>query len=216
MNISYLFYIPAIALFALIAACAKESPTIVNGTVVDKCTGKLLKGVSINVHIRPEYLFYTTLITDDQGKFSFSGEGSKDFYFGQIRKGGYLFIEKAMEELFDNYQRGKTNEGVIQMIPLDGILNLKVENLAGVHDTIFLEIYSPLLESEIGISDGEVFPPIEKLSLLPDQHYSQDIPLASNQEVTIYWDFKPINHSTANKGNTSIMKNDTVFYTISY
>lgn len=206
----------------LFFSCGKESPsvTVVNGAVVDKYTGAPIAGVSINIHkwqeIDQGYFLFKTITTDLQGEFSFGDEETPDFQIGQFRKTGYLFKQKAMADLFDNYQKGKTNEGVIKLIPLDGILNLKVENLLGQQDTIFLEIFSPLLKSEIGISGGIVYPPIRMLTLLPGQHAVQNIPLASNQDITVYWDDKPIVRSTASQASVSMVRNDTVYYSIAY
>ena len=221
-KIKYFFLSILAVCLLLFFSCGKESPsvTVVNGAVVDKYTGAPIEEVSINIHkwqeIDQGYFLFKTITTDSQGKFSFGDEETPDFQIGQFRKTGYLFKQKAMTDLFNNYQKGKTNEGVIQMIPLDGILNLKVENLLGQQDTIYLEIFSPLLKSEIGISGGIVYPPIRILDLLPGQHAVQNIPLASNQDITVYWDVKPIVYSAASQASVSMIRNDTVFYSISY
>ena len=220
MNIKYLFYLSAIALCTLIAACTKESPTIVNGTVVDKYTKEPLEGVSIDINIWREvergYSYYKTLKTDAEGKFSFGSEATPDFRVQRMDFVGYLSKQNTIYDYFEHYEDGKTNEGVIPMVPLDAVLNLRLENLSGLHDSIFVEIFSPLLKSEIGVSGGKVNISNPISSLTPGQSFTQNIPLASDQEITLYWDYKPINHFTAIKGAAPIVKNDTVFYPISY
>ncbi len=214
--------LPALVWLCLILffSCGKESPTVVNGTVVDKYTGEPLEGVSIDIEKWQEkergYFYFTTISTDVQGKFSFGDEETPDFIIQRMKKAGYLFKQNTIYDYFDNFKIGKTNEGVIPMIPLDGVLNLKVENLLGVHDTIFLAIFSPLLKSEIGISGGKVSLPNSISVLATGQSFSQNIPLASNEDVTIYWDYKPVIYSTAFQASANILRNDTVFYTISY
>ncbi len=215
MNLKYLFYLPAIALCTLIAACAKESPTIVNGVVVDNFTGAPIDSafIQINITHKPSAdgspnTEIQGVYTNKDGKFSF--ESNLPIRIYRVGKIGYIIKGQVV------IVNGAPNDLVIKMIPNDGVLSLKVENLAGIQDTIFLAVYSPILKSEISISGGYVPLSNSFLDLTLGNSFSQDIPLASNQEVNIYWDFIPINHSTANKGNASIMKNDTVFYTISY
>ena len=220
MKVRYLIFLATVTLIALIFACTKESPTIVNGTVVDKYTKKPLEGVSIDINIWREeergYSYYKTINTDSQGKFSFGSDATPDFRVQRMDFTGYLSKQNTIYDFFENYEDGKINEGVIPMIPLDAVLSLRLENLSGTHDSIFVEIFSPLLKSEIGISGGKVFIPNPISSLTPGQSLTQNIPLASDQEITIYWDYKPISHFTAIKGAAPIVKNDTVFYTISY
>jgi hypothetical protein len=216
MKKNILPFLPALLLCFSIFSCRKDSPTIINGTVIDKFTGVPIDGAIVNYIITHERaadgsanaeLKY--VYSDNTGKFFI--ENILPISIFTIEKNGYITKGGQVKVINE-----EINDITVKMVPNDGLLSLKVENLLGVHDTIYLAIFSPILKSEISISGGKVELPIPILMLINEQSFSQNIPLASEQDVTIYWDFKPITYSTAFQSLATIVKNDTVYYNISY
>lgn len=216
MKKNLLLFLPALVLCSfMLFSCRKDSPTIVNGTVVDKITGEPIDSALIKYTITHEPSIDGSANVEPRYVYS---DNAGNFFIENIRPLGIFSVQKV--GYVTKGQVGVKNENVnditIKMVPNDGLLSLRVENLLGVHDTIFLAIYSPTLQSEADISGGKVKLPIPILILVNGQSYAQTIPLASDQDVTIYWDFKPITYSTAFQSSATIVKNDTVFYNISY
>ena len=62
-----------------------------------------------------------------------------------MRKGGstnFIFVKQ-----------GEVNNLTVEMIPIDGKLSLILDNINAQFDTIFVGVYSPILDSETGFSD---------------------------------------------------------------
>jgi len=197
MKKNILLFLPVLLLcFSILFSCRKDSSTIINGTVIDKITGEPIDSALIKYTITHERANGSGTWDDLQYVYS---DKTGNFFIENILPLGIFSVQKV--GYVTKGQVGVKNENVnditIKMAPNDGLLSLRVENLLGVHDTIFLAIYSPTLKSEADISGGKVKLPIPFLILVNGQSYSQTIPLASDQDVTIYWDFKPITYATA-------------------
>jgi len=75
----------------LMHSCGKDSPTIVNGTVVDKYTGKPIEGVSITLQITHKgdpsnNTEIKDIVSDENGNFYF--EYNLPVYLFELRKSG--------------------------------------------------------------------------------------------------------------------------------
>ncbi|MDX1912502.1 MAG: hypothetical protein SFV22_13490 [Saprospiraceae bacterium] len=216
-HFGYLLFIVSMFLFL---ACKDDAPTVVNATVVDKYTNEPLENVWVHIWVRedgvPTHDF--NIYTNQDGFFTFGDEDHPDFSVYQMWKEGYVHKQNTILDFFSDYQAGKINEGIIQMIPEDGVLALEAKNVTGNFDSIFLRVFSPIYKEEFGLALGHVKLNLPLISLLQDQSYTQNISLASNQEVTVYWDTQPITTSTDNalKANVTILRHDTVYYTIEY
>ncbi|MDX1912501.1 MAG: hypothetical protein SFV22_13485, partial [Saprospiraceae bacterium] len=160
------------------------------------------------------------IYTDQNGFFTFGDEDHPDFLLYQMWKEGYLRKQHTLYDFFTNYQDGKINEAVIPLIPEDGVLALETKNVTGNFDSIFLRVYSPIMDVEFGLAQGHVKLILPLVSLLQDQSFTQYLPVASNQEVTVYWATKPFvtiaDEANASKGNVTILRHDTVHYTVEY
>ena len=174
-------------------SCRKESPTVVNGTVVDEYTQKPLSNVSIEIEKWMEdkrgYFYFATIQTDGEGKFTFGDEFTPKFIIRELRCAGYLIKNKGIYSTFVDFEANKINNVKIPMIPTDGELHLILENLNAQFDTIYVGIYSPSLDYENGFSDGIVS--IEAFTIPVGASHIKDVKLASNESVIIYWSFSP-------------------------
>ncbi|MBL7806245.1 MAG: hypothetical protein JNN28_00420 [Saprospiraceae bacterium] len=210
----------AIVISQTFSDCKEPSPTIVKGKVVDYYTQEPLEGVEITIYKwHKDYLsyrYYTTIYSDSNGYFEFGDAENPDFRIGDMRKLGYVYKDNIIYDSFDNYQKGAVNEAVIPLFPNDCWLNLQVDKVSSGKSKIYLSVYSPILKSEIGISLGKVALMEDELELTEGQTYAQFLPVASNEMLTIYWDFKPINLADAFRDSVFVTRGDTSAVTISY
>lgn len=210
-----------ISLSFFIPGCKKDaSPTVVKATVVDYYTQEPLEGVAITIYKwHKDYLsyrYFTTIYSDSNGYFEFGDEENPDFRIGDLRKPGYIYKDNTVYDSFDNYQKGAVNEAVIPLYPKDSWLNLQVDKVSSGKSKIYLRVFSPILKSEIGISLGKVTLMQEELELSEGQTYAQFLPVASNEMLTIYWDFKPISTAYAFRDSVFMTRGDTSSFIITY
>jgi hypothetical protein len=133
-----------------------------------------------------------------------------------MRKPGYIFKDNTVYDSFDNYQKGSVNEAIIPLYPIDSWLNIQVDKVTSGKSKIYLQVFSPILKSEIGISLGKVTLMQEELELSEGQAYAQFLPVASNEMLTIYWDFKPISTAYAFRDSVFVTRGDTSSISITY
>jgi len=126
-----------------------------------------------------------------------------------LRKGGstnFIFVKQ-----------GEVNNLTVEMIPIDGKISLILDNINAQFDTIFVGVYSPILDSETGFSDGIVS---SEAYIIPfGASHIKDIDLASNESIILYWSFFPFTSLfgvAPNRDTVFIPKNQTVFHTISF
>jgi hypothetical protein len=218
-NLAILLLLTGSLLFFSCSGC-KDSPTVVNATVVDLYTNEPLSNVYVVVQFfdynRGGYIHYTTLFTDVQGRFSFSEEEKPEFKITQLAKTGYVRKDNTIYDFFENYEEGKINEAVIPLIPEDGILVLKAKNIGAEYDSLYVRVFSPIWSSEFGISLGRA--PLDSpiVILHPTETSLQYVPLASNQNITIYWDTVPINTATASRVSMDVLRHDTIYHYIEF
>ncbi len=203
-----------------LAACDKDKTTRVNGTVIDKVTRDPLSDALVEFRIShnevapPNNYEFQTVFTDVDGKFNFQSYDPFSIY--QVMRQGYL--PRGQGTLVVPLHTG-LNDVIIEMIPRDGVLKLNLENSAGIHDTIYVAIYSALQESALGLSYGYIL----------KTHY--EIPSASSKEVTlglaseenidIYWSFTPWPTFSSIKlspyhDSVYIIRSDTTSFNISF
>lgn len=196
----------------------KDSPTVVNGTVIDKNTGSPIEGVFIAFQIthkgEPPNNIETRYVNSDQnGNFHF--EHDQPVHIFDLRKTGYL--TKGGSSNFTFIKQGELNNLAFEMIPIDGNLSLTLENVNNQFDTIFVGVYSPTLDSETVFSNGIVS--INAYIIPFGVPLQEDIELASNESVVIYWGFTPsmsLFETAPNKDTIFITENQTTFHTIHF
>lgn len=213
----------AILLFPL--GCKKEvSPTVVKATVVDYYTQEPLAGVSVFAEKwhadQGRYELLSIIYTDTKGYFEFGGESNPDFVLREMRKSGYLIKDNTIYDSFTNFETGKVNEGIIPLIPLDSWLSLTVNKVSPGKSKIYLSVFSHILNSEIRASQGRVPLMRDELELTEGQTYTQFPLVASNEMLTIHWDFKPLTpwspFSTPFRDSIFVTRGDTSAVTITY
>lgn len=203
-----------------VASCDKDKTTTVNGTVVDKVTGMPIEGALIAVRIKhiknqpPNDIEYEDILTDQNGKFSFSSNEPISIY--DVQKGGYLL--KGLESDIPTIKQEEINEVILKMIPRDGNLELQINNTSSTLDTLYIGIYSPSVEAENSISYGVAVRDSFYVTGLSSQNkvYS----LSSEETVDIYWGYSPlptkIRFSPFLQGSVYINRGDTTNFTISF
>lgn len=204
--------------------CKEPSPTIVKGKVVDFYTNAPLAGVAILIYKfnkeREQYLVYATLYSDVNGNFEFVEEENLDFYLGEMRKNGYLPKQNTIDDYIGKIKKNDLTEAVIPLIPLDSWLSLTVNKISSGKSKIYIGVFSHILKSEIGISQGRVPLMKDELDLTEGQTYTQFPLVASNEILTIHWDFEPLipwsPFSTPYRDSVFVTRGDTSAVTISY
>jgi hypothetical protein len=194
--------------------CEKDSsPTIINGTVMDSKTRKLISGASVNVGTKlgdDDYRF-TDYITGADGKFThtiYNGTYAND----QISKGGYI----TKKNRFGKIASEQVNNIEILMIPRDGIFKLSVTNETGQNDTLYARIFPQIEKVEsTGFFNGKNLSKYP-LILKKGEVYNEVFFLASTDNVDVEWGRKPgvLQQQWPNK--ITLVLKDTLNYTLKY
>jgi hypothetical protein len=183
----------AAILFLALSSCHKETkPTVVNGTVVDKKTGAGIDHAVVTFSIyhqnnEPDHLYqFVEVATDVNGKFSYENSSPTELF--NIGKEGYL--KKGPGGVYIPILYHEINDITIPLIPIDGILRLNIKNVLGLHDSIFIGIYSMSLDTETSFSKGYVVFEKPQLPFAIGEIFEKDIPLASGENIHVWWSFE--------------------------
>ena len=202
-------------------ACDKDKTTVINGRVVDKITGAPLDEAFVEFWIShaenpaPNNYELRDLYTDANGEFTTHDNDPISVYW--VLKVGYL--PKGLGTPVVPIEQGKENDVTIEMIPKDGVLKLNLENNTGIHDTVYVGIYSALQDSELGLSFGFIVNhPFEVPNMTSR---SIILNLASEETIDIYWGYFPwpSNSSiklTPDHGSVYVNRSDTTSFNISF
>ncbi len=94
---------------------------------------------------------FRVLYTDADGEFRFMTPTLFRYLPGYAKRG---YLPRGQGTLVVPLHTG-LNDVIIEMIPRDGVLKLNLENSeTGIHDTIYVAIYSALQENALGLSYG--------------------------------------------------------------
>ncbi len=204
-----------------LAACYKDTTTVINGRVVDKVTGDPLVDAYVDFWVShkenpaPNNYEIRVLYTDANGEFSIHDADPIQVYW--VLKAGYL--PKGLGTPVVAVEQGKVNNVTIEMIPKDGVLKLNLENNTGIHDTIYVGVYSALQHSELGLSYGFIVNYPFAVQSMSSRNVI--INLASEETIDIYWGYFPwpSNSSiklTPDHGSVHVIRNDTTSFNISF
>jgi len=215
-----------IFLFALTIAsltflsCKKERLTIVNGTVVDKITGQPIPDVYISIQIKHKPATDGSsnnetdyIKTGIDGKFNF--EKYLPVQFFDMKKSGYL--PKGGSTGFINIRQDEINNLIVEMIPKNALLDLKINNSTNQPDSVYVAIYSPAQHSEAPISSGIILRKGYTIQSMSEHNVL--INLASDENIDIYWGFSPLPYNVSTSlfhDNIFISRNDTTSHVISF
>lgn len=184
----------------LLTACTKKNGTLINGTLIDAHTGALLDSATVTFSIKHDVTKYNsnnpyeskTVSVDASGHFS-----SADVYSGddpisifEIRKTGYLYHSTGNNSFNLNINQGEVNDVTVPLIPKDGMLQLNIENNPNNPDTVYVRIFSQQQLDEAGISGGKIWS--KTLNVSDPNQLQFLIPLASGEEVKVYWSYTVI------------------------
>jgi hypothetical protein len=155
---------------------------------------------------------YRVNFTDENGRFRDSA--SEKIYLWEARKKGYLPKRYGFPPII----QGEYNECIVNLIPRDGTLKVNFDNSFGLHDTLYVAIYSPLQDSEMPISRGIIVGyPFFAHGMFPK---SIHLDLASEETIDIYWGPQPIPSFQTKlapyHSSIFVLRGDTTEYTITY
>jgi hypothetical protein len=199
----------------------KDKTTVIHGTVVDKVTGERIDSAYVEIRIAhndipfPNNYEIKNTYTDKNGKFAFQSDNPVSIFL--VLKDGYL--PKGLGTIVVPITQGQSNEVTIEMTPKDGILKLNYENNTGLHDTLYVAVYSALQESELNLSYGIIANlPVSVMNMSSN---STVFNLASEEVIDIYWAFSPWTNSSSIKlapkhDSVFISRNDTTTFSISF
>lgn len=201
-------------------SCSKDSQTIVHGRVVDKVTGKGLDSVGLTLYVYfkrngVEKKFDEVIVTDSAGYFSY--EHSDRFtIFSAIR---YGYLEKGVGTRVAEIKAGAVNDVIIPMVPLDGTVLLKAENINNAFDSIQIVATCPEALEEVELSDGNIYAlPITALPI--GNSYEKYFKVPTGGNLTFYWSHSyfhvPIVTPPPYMATVAVSRNDTTVFSIEY
>lgn len=207
---------------ATFTACVKDGATIVNGIIVNEHTGEPIPSAWLELSIyyessRPDDYEIKYIYADANGRFSF--QSFDPVYIRTVAHEGFL-LKGGGSKVVD-LKQGKVNDVTIKLIPADGALKLTLENHTAIRDTVYPNIYSPILREEIGISLGFVSNLNSRCIIPANSSRTILYHLASEETVDIYWSTSRWPNSEwlklgPNKISTYISRNDTATFSISF
>ncbi len=206
-------------LFLLVSTASCKKPTIVTGTVTDRKTGTPIEGAEIEFQFKQKkndsadiYVF-ETVVTDIMGRFTYENDAEIGM-FAALKSG---YVQKGYGTLVAAINQCEANDVSISLIPLDGRLNLIIENSTGQFDSIYVKIYSPSVYSEATITKGSVNLHRDTPAIESGEVQTFNVWIASEEYAHIYWGFSPITNLTLAPFHDSIYitKNDTTHYLLS-
>lgn len=179
-------------------ACHKPSPPpdIVSGIVTDKktsdpitdafiyCSGK--KGT-----VGHEYFKDFSVRSDSVGQFVMIIPEEYSFSIFSVTKEGFLpNIHPDRSWTF----KGDTFYLDIQLVSTDGYFQIKLENISGKHDSIYVKIISPTeIEEGLGVHQLKKFPVI----IQSGDIYIEKLAFPSEEKLYIYWDYNDFSNTNA-------------------
>ncbi|MEZ4927383.1 MAG: hypothetical protein R3A50_13985 [Saprospiraceae bacterium] len=198
-------------------ACHKEKPlTVINGKAIDKFTGLPIEDVRVEFVENVNYkdIIHSYKYSDSLGLFYFSS--NFDTEISSAYKPGYVYKKSYPGGIIPITEEEKTNKISLSFIPEDAFLRLRLENIPGLPDSIYIVVHSPIRRVESGSAFANI---LEEKYSFPEPLKEIIIPAASNQMLGIYWGFTPLPTQLSNSAfvdSVFITKNDTVNYTISF
>ncbi len=209
----FLLFLSILILF--LTACEKKD-TIINGVVTDATSGIPLVEVVVYYGIwsGPDFMGSFSQTTGEDGKFTIVLKHNENFSGLTIEKFGYI----PKQGLGTSYANAKVNTIEVKLHPKNGILKLVLENTSSQDDSLYVRIYSPIMDSEYQISGGMIFyTPIHVQSMSENITL---INLASEETVDIYWGKDAIPpsqiHLAPNHDSVYVTRTDTTTFQISF
>jgi hypothetical protein len=211
------FFLATFLFLFSLPSCDKDKTTTVNCTVVDKHSGVPIDSAQIEFKIRfkddlnaPNCCDYAFVYSDENGKFEYSHEKPISFY--GANKYGYLLSGPGAD--FPKIIRGETNDLSLKLTPKDGLLKLILKN-NGQSNKFHVGIYSPLQDSEFGLTNGLVFR--DSLYIENASEVIKIINLASEESISLFWGLMPLPYDLSKvqiQGSVYVTRNDTTTFNI--
>ncbi|HAD32917.1 MAG TPA: hypothetical protein DCF44_00145 [Chitinophagaceae bacterium] len=211
-----LHYLLFLTLFFV--ACDKTpKETTVNGVVLDKVTAEPIAGASVRIFIShntsqpPNNYEEKYIETDNVGHFSFSNVDP--FSVFEIIQNGYIPKNSDIPDV----KLKELNDMVIKLAPMDGVLAIEMKNTTNSMKSIYLGIYSPILDAENIFSKG--IAKKDSFIIDPFDTHVRMFNLASDDSISVYWGFISLPSDIKTlpfQEYVSVTRNDTTTFTISF
>ncbi|MCC7465849.1 MAG: carboxypeptidase regulatory-like domain-containing protein [Saprospiraceae bacterium] len=199
----------------MVTALSCNNTTIVEGVVQNAKTGVPIEGAKVTLMYEyQEYEDHTgtgqkIFTTDSEGRFSFSDKCIWATHISEVRAPRYALSRGKFLE--DNFK----NKVVIELTPLDGILQLTVKNETGQFDSLFLIVQN----------EGTYFPYYstgnQSLSEYPlylnvGMSYVQNFLTCKSNSTRIGWSSARPMEGFIFQDSVFVDDSDTTYYTVSY
>lgn len=206
---------PILYSLLLVFALGCNNTTRVKGIVQNVKTGEPIEGAKVEIMFEfQEYEDNTGIgkkdcVTDSDGKFFFSDKCIWGTRISEVRAPLYALSRgKQLEDNADNIV-------VIELTPLDGILNLTVKNVSGQFDSLFLIVQNECTYFYYYSSGNQ------KLSEYPlyqnvGESFVQNFLACKGNSTRIGWsNFRPT-EGFSFQDSVFVDDSDTTFYTVAY
>jgi len=209
MNYTYLI----LGFILLLASC--QNTTSIDGIVQNAHTGKPISGARFDIVYEYSDGKANTksggqnFKTGSDGKFHFSDKCIWSTHIPDITATGYAL--KRGPHIEDN----DCNKLVIELIPLDGNLNINVNNLTGQHDSLFFIVQNKCQYWYYWSVDNQT-PKIYPIHLKVGEKYSENFYACKGEDTRVGWTFIRPTNGFVFQDSVHIEFTDTTNYTINY
>ncbi len=172
--------------FSLVVLSACQKDACIEGIVLDDKTGKPIAGATLTLrynYTETGSLKYAqaTVSTGQSGEFSFWADG-RDISILEINKKGYS------EAYTGTSEAGNCRNVTIKLRPLDGALGLSIVNETGIHDMIYVAVFSKC-RYRMYFSSGLDYPNNYPLTLKQGGMYAKLFSCCVGDSTAVHWRF---------------------------
>ena len=209
----FLFFIYTFII--LLAACQKDSPTVINGTITDAKTGQAINGVNLSYSLYLGNGKYgsSAIVTGIDGGFNIELDPDQYFTYIEMTRTGY--VPKFW--LGASYNKGSVNNLAIGMNPLDAILRLIYINNSAIEKSVYLQAQSKTFLDEYRDLPFIITQPYPFISQ-PNSKDTLDYPFTSDEQINLYWGFNYFEKATHApfKDSLNLNRGETATYSITF
>ena len=194
-----------------------EPPTVITGKVTNKKSGAPIEGVTLECEgytgkIGNETSKDFTTKSDHLGNYNIVAPN--EYRLGFYRAFAVGYLTKVQPASPVPISIGDSNRVDIALIPLDGFLRLNVRKIGNQPDSIYVSLSSPTtVAAGLGTKNIEKYP----LILHAGEAYAELFSFPSEENISLYWDFKPFTVPNAvHKSAIYLPEKDTTDFLIEY
>ncbi len=198
-NKNYTWLFALIIIAASHVFCGKKGsdpePTIIKGKIVNKRNGSPVQNATVTIGFYNNNdgnadAKYTT--TDFEGKFEIIDNSDADGISGSdaIKEG---FVTHTISHL----KLHETNEIDIKFVPIDAVISLQVNNIIGLHDSIYILLKNPEVFQEVGPLIQPTRTKDYPVILKTGEIYNENLKFPGDGFTYLFWGGAPFTLSNA-------------------